>query len=104
MDAMHIHWERCSGGGHTGKEEFPTRVVNVVVTRHGKVYSVSQSQPGLRNDKKVVRFDNFAHRLHTSDVFADLSWSVRTAVGNEKSHQGGYLTAMPYHKIVDDIR
>lgn len=101
VDATHIHWARCPAEAlntDTGKEGFPTRVFNVVVTRHGKVYSVSQSQPGSRNDKTVVKFDDFAHRLHTSDVFADLSWSVKTPVGDEKTHKGGYLiTDNGYH-------
>ena len=57
MDATHVHWRRCPSGAtnmHTGKEGFPTRVFNVAVTHHGKVFAVSGSQPGARNDKTIV--------------------------------------------------
>lgn len=101
MDATHIHWARCPTGAvneHKGKEGYPTRAFNVTVTHHGKVYAVSKSQPGARNDKTIVRYDKFAEDMRLNGLFADLRWSVRKRDGTLLQHKGGYvITDNGYH-------
>jgi len=94
MDATHVHWRRCPSGAtnlHTGKESFPTRVFNVAVTHHGQVFAVSDSQPGARNDKTIVRFDTFVNKMRFDGLYKDLEFILHDKEGTPHVHRGGYL-------------
>ena len=71
MDATHIHWSRCPAGSsnaHTGKEGFPTRAFNVIVTHSEEIIGVTPGHPGARYDKSIVHFDGKMVKVETSQV------------------------------------
>lgn len=104
MDATHVHWNRCPSGAknmHNGKEGYPSRVFNVAVTHHGRVFSIAEGQPGARNDKCIVRFDDLLINMREKGLFADLEWKYFDKDGVEHSQKGAYLISdNGYHQWV----
>jgi hypothetical protein len=63
MDVVHIKYDRCPWGQraiHTGKEGYPTLGFRFHCGHNRKIYWHSpEGFPGARNDKTVVRYDEF---------------------------------------------
>jgi hypothetical protein len=101
MDATHLHWMRCPAGArnqHVGKEHFPSRVFNVAVTHHGKIFAVSEGHPGGRNDKALVRYDSLVNQMRFEGLFSDIEFVLHDRAGVPTTHKGGYLiTDNGYH-------
>ena len=65
-DVVHVKWDRCPVRLYhlcKGKEGFPTLAYSVVVDHHRRILSVTQSNWGARNDKTMVKFDDFIMKV-----------------------------------------
>jgi len=94
MDATHLHWMNCpqfAMNDHTGKEGFPTLAFNVVVVHSGRIIHVGSAFPGARNDKTIVRLDDFANRMRFGGLYADLEASLYKNDGSQCLMKGYYL-------------
>jgi hypothetical protein len=118
LDATHIAWERCPASlqsWFTGKEGYKTIAFNVtcgymnvkkivlcecvsasflmdLVCRHNtQIFSVAKSQPGARNDKTIVNFDDFVLDIRDGRSFANVTWKRWDADGNVHDETGAYL-------------
>jgi hypothetical protein len=75
VDGVHIPWERAPDSArswYVGKSGFPTLMFNVSVTHDGKILNVSGPNPGARNDKMAVRWDNFVQSIKDKLLYADV--------------------------------
>ena len=102
MDAVHLGWEKCPHsqvGLHVGKEGFPTIAFNCVSDHNGRVIHVTSGHPGARNDKTIVRHDNFIMTLRTEPEFTQFKYKVIGPEGYEDEVTGAYVIADGgYHK------
>lgn len=46
-------------GEYIGKEKIATIAYEVVCTHHKRIISCTWGHPGARNDKTIVKYDNF---------------------------------------------
>jgi len=91
MDATHIHWMSCpefAKNDHVGKEGFPTIAFNVVVIHTGRIIHVTPGFPGARNDKTIVRMDNFANQMCAGTLYGDLEATLHKTDGSRTSMTG----------------
>ena len=69
-------WERAPDSArswYVGKSGFPTLMFNVSVTHDGKILNVSGPNPGARNDKMAVRWDNFVQSIRDKSLYGDIT-------------------------------
>ena len=62
MDCTHVSWGRCPAQQHSaysGEEKKPTVAYEVTVDHTRKILYVSIGHPGSRNDKTIVKTDEF---------------------------------------------
>ena len=86
-------------GLHVGKEGFPTIAFNCVSDHNGRVIHVTSGHPGARNDKTIVRHDNFIMTLRTEEEFTQFKYKVLGPEGYEEEVTGAYVIADGgYHK------
>lgn len=75
---------------NTGKEGFPSRSFQVIVTNDGKVISMTMGFEGATSDKTIAKFDNVlmgikSHRLFTGD------WERTDSAGATHVEHGYWL-------------
>lgn len=64
-----------------------------------EIFWISHGFPGARNDKTVVRYDNFLHALETQPQYKDYTYQVYTAPGQQQQMRGlASLCDGGYHK------
>ena len=82
-DCVHFGWDRCPAGErsqHKGKEGFPTLSQDVTVDRNKKIISCTAGHPGARNDKTIVKFDEFITKINDGNLYKDEEFQVYTDV------------------------
>ena len=71
MDVVHIGWDRCPAElrivFENGKEKHPTVAFQVIGSHRRQILNVSIGYPGTRNDKQIVKVDEFPAKFHSSD-------------------------------------
>ena len=51
----------------------------------------SNGQPGGRNDKTIVRYDDFVNKMRFDGLYSDLNFVLHDRNGVAHNHKGGYL-------------
>eukprot|EP00965_Chrysotila_dentata_P034360 1143743-Pleurochrysis_carterae.AAC.1 len=67
IDGVHIAWHRCPATHSAlcaGKEKVPTRVFNVAVGSTRRIFHVTLSSPGTRNDKALAKYGTYMQAMH----------------------------------------
>ena len=62
VDCVHVRWDKCPFSLRstcTGKEGYPTLAYEAVVDHHKRIRSVTKSHYGSRNDKTIVKYDEY---------------------------------------------
>ena len=96
MDAVHLAWEKCPYslvGLFTGKEGYPTVAFNVIANHTGRIMHSTQFHPGARNDKTIVRYDEFVTRLRTEHEFTQFEYTLKDDDKNDVKCRGAYVIA-----------
>ena len=69
VDCTHVRWNKCPDTiNHTGKEGFPTIAYEVAVNHSKHIRSVTVGHPGTRNDKTIIRLDDFMMAIHNREL------------------------------------
>eukprot|EP00041_Stephanoeca_diplocostata_P011735 m.194027 g.194027 ORF g.194027 m.194027 type:complete len:294 (-) comp18645_c0_seq3:1508-2389(-) len=64
----------------------------IVINRHNtEIFSIAQSQPGARNDKTIVNFDDFVLSIRDRRRYADLEWERWDRDGSTHMEKGAFL-------------
>ena len=100
-DCVHLKWDRCPVSLTNlckGKEGYPTVVYSCVVDHNRRILSVSASNYGTRNDKTLVRLDDYIMDVKNKKEYADVEYTVW--VGGERVTRRGvwFLCDGGYHK------
>ena len=80
VDCTHVLWGRCPAQQHSaysGKEKKPTVAYEVTVDHTRKILYVSIGHPGSRNDKTIVKTDEFVQKLKNKDILQDVEFELR---------------------------
>jgi hypothetical protein len=100
-DCTHIPWGRCPAklsSVFTGKEGFPTVAYEVTVDHHKRILWVTDGHPGARNDRSIVRFDEYVMAIKNKDILSEYSFWLKGSDGVEVEQRGAYLiTDGGYH-------
>lgn len=106
-DAVHLHWSRCPSelaNLHTGKEGYCTIAYNVSCGHDGYVFSSTPGTYGSCNDKTIIKFDDWIHRLRTDDLYTKIEYGLRNKRRNEVSEpveENGVERVSGVYAIVD---
>lgn len=102
-DCTHVHWARCpimKQSTHVGKEKYATLSYEVTCAHNRWIIHVTNGHPGARNDKTIVKTDEFVQALKCGDVLGDVKFVLYRLDGTEYELEGAYLiTDNGYHKI-----
>ena len=103
MDAVHVRYNRCPYSQraiHTGKEGYPSLVWNFHVGHNREIYYMSpEAFPGARNDKYIVRFDEFQDALRTDPRYTNMEYTIKVAPGESRVVKGVHsLNDGGYHR------
>jgi hypothetical protein len=83
-DVVHIGWDQCPSGEfslHKGKEGFCTRAFQVSVTHLKRIVACTKGHPGARNDKTIVRYDQFILDIKEKRLWNGILWKLRKRDG-----------------------
>ena len=101
MDVTHVRWGMCPTGHtvlYTGKEHFPTLAYEVTVNHNGKCLHCTNSHPGSRNDKTIIRLDEYMMAIKNCTILNDCLWKYVDADGVEHEMTGAWtITDNGYH-------
>jgi hypothetical protein len=94
VDCVHIGWDLCPvqyTNMYTGKEGYNSIAYEVIWTSRKSIQSVSAGHPGARNDKHIVRTDNFVMSLLDGNGWLNSqSWEYKDVNGRTKVSKGLY--------------
>jgi hypothetical protein len=94
-DVVHLRWDMCPSNKInicTGKEHYPTVAFQCTSDHHKKIMSVTASHFGSHNDKIIVRYDDFIHKIRTHEnYFHDVHFSLFDSMGNVSEEQGVWM-------------
>ena len=82
MDGVHLHGERLPAGNrhdYVGKEGFPTVAFNCHCTHNLRIIYIGPVQPGARNDKTMVLFDELVRKVRVDPLFTDYTFQMMDA-------------------------
>jgi Plant transposon protein len=95
VDCTHIHWANCPAGLanlYTGKEKVPTIAYEVTVDHTKKILYVSRGHPGSRNDKTIVKTDEFLQAIRNKEIlYDDVEFVLYREDGSSFTVKGAYL-------------
>ncbi len=77
-DCTHIPWGRCPAAfvnNFTGKEGYPTVAYQITCDYHKRILWVIDGHPCSRNDKSIVRFDNFVMGIHRQEILNEMPFT-----------------------------
>ena len=101
MDGVHRPWGKCPWTLSPlcrGKEGVPTLVWNVSVDHAKYILNIEGSHPGARNDKTIVRFDDFVNEVCHGE-YSQVAFELFNSAGETTTHTGLYvLCDGGYHK------
>jgi hypothetical protein len=109
MDVVHIKYDRCPWAQraiHTGKEGYPTLGFQFHCGHNRKIYWHSpEGFPGARNDKTVVRYDEFQQQLKNNPIYSAREYEVYLSADGERRNLVGVhsLCDGGYHKWMTSI-
>jgi hypothetical protein len=108
MDVVHVKYDRCPWGQraiHTGKEGYPTLGFQFHCGHNRRIYWHSpEGFPGARNDKTIVKFDDFQHALKSNPIYSERDYEVLVADGEREIRKGVHsLCDGGYHKWITAI-
>jgi hypothetical protein len=103
VDCTHVHWARCpmmKQSTHTGKEKYPTLSYEVTCAHNRRILYVTCGHPGARNDKTIVKSDEFVQSVHRKLILSDVKFTMYRLDGTTYELQGAYfITDNGYHKV-----
>ena len=82
-DVVHLAWDKCPAGLasiHRGKEGYPTRAFEVSVTHDKGIIAATTGHPGARNDKTIVRYDDFILDIKEKRLWSDVVFKLHRRV------------------------
>lgn len=95
MDIVHRGWDRCPAAETTlfeGKEGYPSIAFEVIVSHRRYIMYVSLGYPGARNDKQIVKVDEFPVSLHRgSHWLRSQVWFCSKQNGHVVTFRGHWL-------------
>ena len=100
-DCVHIKWDRCPVGLTNvckGKEGYPSLVYSCTVDHHRRILGVTRSNYGTRNDKTIVRLDNYITDVRNGIVHGDTEYDIFIEGRQVKTKGVYYLCDGGYHK------
>ena len=100
-DCVHVKWDRCPVELHhlcSGKEGYPILAYSVTVDHHRRILGATRSNYGARNDKTIVRLDDYIMDVKNEIVHNDIEFDV--LINGELVKMKGvyYLCDGGYHK------
>ena len=100
-DGVHVAWMRAPSvlsHLYVGKEGFPTLQFNVSCDHTLKIVHVAGAQPGARNDKTCIRFDEYCSETMMKEPYSDFQFTLDTENG-QSVHKGAWtIVDGGYHK------
>ena len=80
-----MHWANCpaqQASIYTGKEKVPTISYEVTVSHDRRILHVSMGNPGARNDRCVVKTDEFIQAIKSKAIlYDDVTFQLYDAEG-----------------------
>ena len=102
-DCTHVRWDMVPASQRNlfvGKEGFPTAAFEITVNFSRKIFAVTSSHPGSRNDKTIVKYDAFVCNIRDKRLFADVTYELLkdNSETGKTTERGAYLlTDNGYH-------
>ena len=94
MDGVHLHGDRLPAGNrhdYVGKEGFPTVAFNCHCTHNCRLVYIGPAQPGARNDKTMVLFDELVREVRTNPLFTDYTFELMNDEGEMEQVKGAWV-------------
>ena len=100
-DCTHLAWGCCPAAltnDFAGKEGYPTVAYSLTCEHHRKILHVTSGHPGARNDKTIIRFDEFMMGVHEGTFLSDVEFELLDEDGNPYTERGAFvITDGGYH-------
>ena len=103
MDVVHLKYDRCPHGQralYAGKEGYPTIGYQFHCGHNRQIFWHSpQGFPGARNDKTVVRYDDFLKEIQSNPVYSEREYQLLVQPGISETAKGVHtLCDGGYHR------
>ena len=103
MDVVHLKYDRCPHGQralYSGKEGYPTIGYQFHCGHNREIYYHSpQGFPGGRNDKTIVRYDDFLKKMQNDPIYSNREYQLLVQPGVSETRTGVHsLCDGGYHK------
>ena len=103
MDVVHLKYDRCPHGQralYAGKEGYPTIGYQFHCGHNRQIFWHSpQGFPGARNDKTVVRYDDFLKEIKSNPLYSEREYQLLVQPGISETAKGVHtLCDGGYHR------
>lgn len=102
LDVTHIKYGMCPSGKDvlfTGKEGFATLAYQATVNHNGKCLHITLSHPGSRNDKSIIKLDDYMMAIKNKNILHDCEWEYFDEHGGVHKMRGAWtITDNGYHQ------
>lgn len=86
-DCVHLKWDRCPINLRNlckGKEGYHSLSYSCTVDHHRRILGVTRSNYGTRNDKTIVRLDNYIMDVKLKKVNHDVEFDIFWCLGEKE--------------------
>ncbi|CAB1116573.1 unnamed protein product [Ectocarpus sp. CCAP 1310/34] len=93
-DCTHFRWPggpSSEARMNTGKEGYPTVVVEATCDHTGRIIAATKSYPGSANDKTIIQRDKSIWRIRDEEPWSSLKYKLYNADGSETEYKGAWL-------------
>ena len=94
LDCTHFKWDNCPWSEHrvhTGKEGYPSVVVEAMCDHAGRITAATKSYPGAKNDQTVISRDQSVWRIRDEEPWKSMKYKLKNADGTETEYTGAWL-------------
>ena len=90
LDCTHFKWDNCPWSEHrvhTGKEGYPSVVVEAMCDHAGRITAATKSYPGAKNDQTVISRDQSVWRIRDEEPWKSMKYKLKTPTARRRSTQ-----------------